>query len=106
MSERRNVHDAIKVRMNTLPFHKSMQIVKKNTGLSDDELLLNNTGFRAKPRRCASCGHEWSVFDIVINAVRQKEHDWNFFKQALVGAIAGFFPQKNGVKMPLWDHNY
>lgn len=93
MAKKENTHDAIMVKMSVLPFYKSMRIVQKNTGLSDDELLLNNAGFRADPRRCG-CGHEWSAFDIVINAVKQKKHKWDFFKKALVGETGGFFYRK------------
>ena len=97
MAEKENIHGAVRIELQELPFYRSMKIVQTNTGLSDDELLSNNSGFRAMPRRCG-CGHEWSVFDIVINAVEKKEHDWSFFQNALVGEFSGFFYRKTDLR--------
>lgn len=90
MTKEANIHGAIRIELHELPFFRSMKIVQDNTGLTEDELLSCNSGFRALPRRCG-CGHEWSVFDIVINAVQQEEHDWSFFRSTLVGEFGGFF---------------
>ena len=97
MAEERNTHGAVRVRMSTLPFYKAMKTVQENTGLGTDELLLNNVGFRAIPSRCV-CGQEYSAFDIVIGAVQQKEHDWDFFREALVGETSDFFCRKMDLK--------
>ncbi len=86
-------HGAISIKQEKLWFYKSMSIVKENTGLSDEELLVSQVGFKASPSNCL-CGHEWSAFDIIIEAINSKNHDWDFFKKSLVGEPGGFFYRK------------
>ena len=90
MTQEKNNHDAFHVKIENLPFYNSMRHVQEKTRLSDDELLLINSGFKAIPSTCI-CGQEWSAFDIILNAVKQGRHDWRFFKSALTGETDGFF---------------
>ena len=92
MSEEENPfgHKAVPVKLESMPFYSSMMTVKDRTGLSIDDLLSNQVGFRANPSHCL-CGHEWNVFDIVIEAVKQSGHDWKFFNEHLTGEFGGFF---------------
>lgn len=99
MADQRSPHDVIEVDISELPFYRSMEVVQENTGLQRDQLLLNNAGFKAIPEACV-CGHEWSVFDIVINAIDQEEHDWAFFTKALAGETGRFFYRKTDLTCP------
>lgn len=87
-------HDGVvNIPIEAMPFFESMKTVQENTGLSNEDLLSNQVGFRAHPSSCI-CGHEWNAFDVVIEAVRQSGHEWSFFKSALVGEFGGFFSRR------------
>ena len=61
-------HDAFDVKIEHLPFFKSLQVVAQNTGLDQSVLLRSQIGFKASPDHCL-CNHEWSAFDVIIDTV-------------------------------------
>ena len=93
MNASKDAHNAVPVKLSDMPFYRSMKIVQDNTGHTDSQLLLNNVGFKAIPERCG-CGHEWSAFDLIVDAVETEKHDWDFFKEVLAGDFVGFFHRK------------
>jgi hypothetical protein len=73
-----------------MSFYPSLKIVHDNTGIEMEELLSNQLGFKANPSSCL-CGHEWNMFDLVIEAVNKSGHGWSFFNTHLIGKFGGFF---------------
>ena len=90
MESKKQPHTAIPIKLENMSFYESLSYVQQKTGIDMEELLTNQIGFKASPTHCL-CGHEWSVFDIVIEAVNRSNHPWEFFREHLTGGFGGFF---------------
>jgi hypothetical protein len=83
-------HGATEIKIEHLPFYRSLQVVSEKTGLDQSIVLRNQVGFKASPAACL-CNYEWNAFDAVIETVNQGPHDWPFFAKILSGTITKFF---------------
>lgn len=61
-------------------FYGSMMDVHAKSQIDLNELIKMQLCFWANPNKC-SCGHEWSVFDLMNEAIEKTAHDWDFFRQ-------------------------
>ena len=62
-----------------MPFYESMALVRSQSTLEPDELVLFQLGFKATPESCA-CGHAWNAFDLMLEGVQSRRHAWDFFR--------------------------
>jgi len=63
-----------------MPFYPAMKHVQSNTGLDTWTLLLFQIGFKARPISCECGNHEWSVYDLMAEAILRGQHEWEFYK--------------------------
>lgn len=62
-----------------MPFYDSMALVRSKSSLDPEELILFQLGFKATPESCV-CGHAWNAFDVMLEGVKNGQHDWEFFR--------------------------
>jgi hypothetical protein len=74
-----NMEGSKRLSVEQMPFYKSMNKVQDALKLDHDALILWQLGFKASPASC-SCGHEWSAFDLMLEAVNTGYHSWDFYK--------------------------
>jgi hypothetical protein len=71
-----------KIPITDMPFYQAMKHVQSNTDLDTWTLLQFQIGFKANPGSCACGNHEWSVYDLITEAVRRGQHEWGFYKNS------------------------
>ena len=62
-----------------MPFYSSMMKVHSSANIDTRTLLWFQIGFNADPNSCKCGQHEWSIYDLMIEAVNLGGHDWAFF---------------------------
>ena len=67
-------------KLEDMPFYKSMMKVQAASGLDPLKLILWQLGFKAVPAACTCGKHEWSAFDLMLEAEKSGDHPWEFFR--------------------------
>jgi len=94
------MRDSKKIPIKDMPFYSSMERVQSNTKLDTGTLLQFQIGFKAGPSSC-ECGHEWSAFDLMEEAIGHKQHGWEFYKNPeLTQTPDAFFRGTEDIKCP------
>lgn len=90
-----------KLSLKEMPFYSEMEIVQNHLGVDERTALQFQIGFKATPNMCGCGNHEWSIFDMIIESVSQKRHDWEFYKNpAFTQGIPTFFVSQIDLTCP------